>query len=125
MAKNATSATAPRGVVGHAAIARIDASHRLRGREHVPGDDDERHLQRERDQLPEASAPGVDHLQQARRRQRDAGDDDDERAEQREDERIGHPALGPVGERERHAREQARVGVGVGNGGAGRRGYWP
>ena len=42
-----------------------DAAHRRRGREHVSGDDDERHLQRERDQLPETFPPGVDHLRQA------------------------------------------------------------
>ena len=84
-----------------------DAAHRRRGGEHVAGDDDERHLQRERDQLPEAAAPGVDHLRQARRRSRDAGDNHDQRGEEREDERVGHPALGPVGQRERDAREDS------------------
>ena len=85
-----------------------DSAHRLRGREHVPGDDDERHLQREWDQLPETASPGIDHLRQARRRKRDAGDDHDQGGEEREDEGIGHPPLGPIGQRERHAREDSR-----------------
>ena len=93
---------------GHA---RIEASHRRRGRQHVPGDDHERHLERERDQLPEAGAPGVDDLHQAGRRGRDAGDDHDERADQGEDERVRHVAFGPGRERERGSRDEARVGI--------------
>ena len=87
-----------------------DSAHRLRGREHVAGDDDERHLQRERDQLPETFSPGIDHLRQARRRKRDAGDNHDQGGEEREDEGIGHPPLGPVCQRERYAREDSRLG---------------
>ena len=36
--------------------------HRRRCRQHVAGDDDQRHLQRERDQVPEAVAPRIDDL---------------------------------------------------------------
>ena len=84
-----------------------DSAHRLRGREHVPGNDDECHLEREWDQLPQTASPGIDHLRQARGRERDAGDDHDQGGEEREDEGIGHPSLGPGGQRERHAREQS------------------
>ena len=73
----------------------------------MPGDDDKRHLQCEWDQFPETSPPAIDHLRQARRRERDAGYDHDKRGDECEDERIGHPALRPVGQRERHAREDS------------------
>ncbi len=46
---------------------------------------------------------------EARGRDRDAGDDHDQRRDQREDERVGHPPLGPVGQRERDAREESCV----------------
>ena len=107
MAKNATSATALRGVARPCRDSANDSAHRRRGGEHVAGDDDERHLQRERDQLPETFSPGIDHLRQTRRRERDAGDDDDQGGEQREDEGVGHPPLGPVCQRERYAREDS------------------
>ena len=73
----------------------------------MSGDDDERHLQCEWDQLPETFSPRIDHLRQARRRKRDAGDNHDQGGEEREDESIGHPALGPVRQRQRYAREHS------------------
>ena len=48
--RSVTSATAPRGVVGQPAIARISRRIGARGRQHVAGDDHQRHLQRERNQ---------------------------------------------------------------------------
>ena len=75
----------------------------------MPGDDDERHLEGEWDQFPQTSSPGIDHLRQARGRKRDAGDNHDQGGDEREDEGIGHPSLGPVGQRERHAREKSRL----------------
>ena len=109
MAKNATSATALRGVVGHAAIARMT---RPTGREvastcpvmmmsaicSVNGINSQK-------PFPQASIT----CGTARRREGDAGDNHDQRRDEREDEGIGHPALGPVGQRERHAREESRL----------------
>ena len=89
-----------------------DAAHRRRSREHVAGDDDERHLQRERNQFPEAAAPGVDDLRQRGGRRRGAGDYDDERSDDREDERVGNPALGPRRQRERQTRKGSDVVTG-------------
>ena len=78
-----------------------DAAHRLRCGQHVSGDDDERHLEREGNQLPEAAAPCVDCLSERRRRRDERAAEDDEGGEQGEDERVGNPALGPRGERQR------------------------
>ena len=63
IAKTATMATAPRGVDGHARERRRMA--RRTGRDvatHVAGDDHQRHLHGEGEQIPEAAAPGVDEL---------------------------------------------------------------
>ena len=57
---------------GHAGDRADQPAHRRRGGEHVAGDDDQRHLQRERDQVPEAAAPGVDRLRSASRASRPA-----------------------------------------------------
>ena len=101
--------------------------HRRRRREHVAGDDDQRHLQRERNQLPEAAAPGVDDLRQGGRGRGQRGDDDEHRGDQREDERVGQPALGPGGQRQREARDEAgTIGIGlVGHGSIWSRGAKP
>ena len=85
-----------------------DSPDRLRSREDIAGDDDERHLEGERDQFPEAFPPGVDDLRETGRREGDAGHDYDDGGEKREDESVGHPALGPGGHGDRHPREQAR-----------------
>ena len=75
----------------------------------------ERHLQRERDQLPEAAAPGVDDLPSGRRASRSsAATTTMNGGEQREDEGVGDPALGPVGQRERGARDKSRLRRGFG-----------
>jgi hypothetical protein len=78
----------------------------------MPGDDDERHLQREGDQFPEAASPCVDDLRQCRGRRRRTCDHDDERADDRENERVGNPALGPRGQRERQTRKACDVVAG-------------
>jgi hypothetical protein len=84
-------------------------SHRRRRGEHVAGDDHERHLQRERDQVPESAAPGIDRVEKrgGRRRQRRA--DHENRCDEGEDERVWNPSLGPVGQRERGARDWSRL----------------
>ena len=83
-----------------------EAPHRTRRGQHVARDDDERHLERERNQLPEAAAPRVDHLSGCRRRDRQGSADDEDRADEREDEGVGNPALGPLGERQGEAGEE-------------------
>jgi len=67
----------------------------------MAGDDDERHLERERNQLPETAPPCIDCLTQRCRRRDQRAAEDDEGGEQGEDERVGNPALGPCGERQR------------------------
>ena len=85
----------------------------------MTGDDHERHLQRERNQIPEPASPGVDDLSGSDGAvATHAGDDDDQRGEQREDERVRHPPLGPRRQRQRKARNAA---CGVWLGCAGRR----
>ena len=69
----------------------------------MSGDDDERHLEREGNQLPETAPPCVDCLSERRRRRDERAAEDDESGEQGEDERVGNPALGPCGERQRES----------------------
>ena len=102
-----------RGERGQPAMNANHAPHRPRRREHVAGDDHERHLQRERNQIPESAAPGVDGLPERGGCGREGGHEDDERGDQREDERVGNPALGPRGQLQREPRDET-VGVGVG-----------
>ena len=85
-----------------------DSAHRRRGGEHVAGDDDQRHLQREWNQLPEAAFPrhrslaaGVDGVSATPATITISGGDE------REDESIGHPPLGPLCQCQRYAREDS------------------
>ena len=60
IANAATRATAPRGERGDAREGVDGAAHRPRGGDDVAGDDDERHLHGEGEQIGEARAPGAD-----------------------------------------------------------------
>jgi hypothetical protein len=84
-----------------------DGEDGARRREHVAGHDHERHLHRERDELPEASPPGVDDLERPRMRQRDAQPEDDDGRNEREHERVGEPLLGSRRQHEREAPDEA------------------
>ena len=79
-----------------------DREDRRRGRHRVAGEDDERHLHREGDQIPE---PGAEPLRALHRRaadeQRGAEDHDD--GDRRQRERVGEPMLEPL--------RQAKAGV--------------
>ena len=65
----------------------------------MTGDDDQRHLEREGDQIPEAASPCVYHLPGGGCGEQQRSRDDDDRGQQREDERVGDPPLGPRGQR--------------------------
>ena len=85
-----------------------DTAHGRRVGKHMSGDDDERHLQGERNQIPETVSPSIDDVRHRRRRCGKRGEDDNNRREERKDERVGDPAFGPRGEREREARDRSR-----------------
>ena len=85
----------------------------MRRREDVARDDDEGHLQRERDQIPEAAAPGVERLSKRGRRNRERRDEDDDRRDEREYERVGDPPFAPRGQAKRELRDET-VSVAVG-----------
>ena len=76
-------------------------------REDMAGDDDERHLEREWNQLPESASPRVNDLPGRRRRRHGTRDHDDDGTHQGEDERIRHPPLRPGRERQGHASDDA------------------
>ena len=84
-----------------------ETPHRRGAGQHVARDDDQRHLHGERDELPEAPSPRIDHARHRGRRRHDRGADDEEGREQREDEGVRHPALGPLGERQGESRQHA------------------
>ena len=105
-------ATAARGVAGTPASRRMSRPIGGERRQHVAGDDHQRHLQRERDQFPESAAPDVDDVAERRRRAGQRRADHDRGGQQREDERVGNPSLRPGGQREREPRQRARRRVG-------------
>jgi hypothetical protein len=60
------------------------------------------------DQLPEAAPPRVDDPADRRRGGDHCNRDDDYRRDQREDERVGDPALAELSEREREPGDRTR-----------------
>ena len=108
-AKNVTSATAPRGVRGQPAIARIAAPIGAEVASTWPvmmiSDICSVNGIRSQKPLPHASTTcsGDDGVQTS------AATNDEHGGEQREDEGVGNPALGPRGQRERGPRDQARL----------------
>ena len=91
-----------------------DAAHRSRCREDMAGDDHQRHLERKGNQVPEAAAPSIHHRERRRVGEADACQDGEGGGDEREDKRVGNPALAPRGERKRNPRQNAsglRIGV--------------
>ena len=78
--------------------------HRSRRRDDESGDDDQRHLHRERKKLPETVAPGAGQIE-CGRADREPRDEHEQRRSEREDEGVGDPALGEAREAARDAFE--------------------
>lgn len=79
----------------------------------MAGDDHERHLQRERNQVPESAAPRVDRFSQRGRCDGERRRKDRDGRGERKDEGVGNPPLAPRGQLKRELRDET-VAVGVG-----------
>lgn len=100
--KIATRATAWREFFRNLREPAHEALDQRRGGDDIAANDDHHHLHGERNQRPEALA-ALDREVHRLLAGRDANQKNDDDAGQREDQRIGKPALGPVGKSDTEA----------------------